>query len=368
MPIRFRGVLLPVLLCTSCWAQSHAAGNAQQMLANNVGKGMTEPRSLRLVPAETILAPTEVAKGFTELSCDAAGNLYLGSDSPATPGIRKLGPRGELLATFAPTDNPDIKVGGGSSFAVSQNGDLYFVASAKNEISRYVLVFKSDGTYKNKIKLQPGFAWVPASIGVFPNGTLLMTGQEYVKGEPMAPFTGIFSADGTLRKEIDLEDDKVIDEMARLGDSRVTSPVNPSSNRAVSWGRMQAASDGNIYVMRWLSPAVFYAISPGGKVVRRFIVDSGRDDLMPMQMHISGDRIAVLFVQHESFERIMKVVDLEGHEIATYDYDTGNYGVSGSNVAHLGLAFACYTAKPERFTFLTTTDDHRIQLQLAEGR
>lgn len=368
MPIRFCGVLLPVLLCTSCWAQSHAAGNPQQMLANNAGKGVTEPRSLRLMPLEKILAPTEVARGLADLSCDSDGNLYLGSDSPATPGIRKLGPRGELLATFVPTDNPDVKVGGAGSFAVSQNGDLYVVVSHKNEITRYVLVFNSDGTYKNKIKLQRGFAWVPASIGIVANGTLLMTGQEYVKGQPMLPFAGIFSADGKLLRELSLEDDKVIDEMALSADPRVVSSFNPVSNRAVSWGKMQAARDGNIYVMRWLSPAVFYAVSPAGRVVRRFTIDSGRDDLMPMEMHISGDRIAVLFVQRESHEKLIKVVDLEGQELATYGYDTPNNGVSESNVAHLGLAFACYTAKPERFTFLTTTDDHRIQLQLAEGR
>jgi hypothetical protein len=184
----------------------------------------------------------------------------------------------------------------------------------------------------------------------------------------MAPFTGIFSADGQLLKELDLEDDKVIDGMALSRDPRVVSSLNPLSNRAVSWGKMQAARDGNIYVMRWLSPTVFYAVAPDGKVVRRFTVDSGRDDLMPMEMHISDDRIAVLFVQRETHEKLMQVIDLEGHELATYDYDKPADGGSKSNVAHLGLAFACYSAKPERFTFLTTTDDHRIQLQLAEGR
>ena len=370
MPIRFRRVLLPLFLCTSCcWAQSNAAGNPQpKRLANSAGGNVTASRSLRLVPIGTVLARTEVARGLADLSCDSQGNLYLGSDSPATPGIRKLGPTGELLARFAPTNNPDVEVGGAGSFAVGQNGDMYVVVGAKNEITRHVLVFKSDGTYKSEIKLQPGFAWVPASIGIFANGSLLMTGQEFVKGQPMLPFTGIFSGDGKLLKELDLEDDKVIDEMAVSGDSRVTSYSNPASNRAVSWGKMQTARDGNIYVMRWLSPAIFYAVSPSGNVVRRFTVDPGRDDLMPMEMHISGDRIAVLFVQRETHEKLMKVVDLEGNELATYDYERPADGVSKSELPHLGLAFACYTAKPERFTFLTTTDDYRIQLQFAEGR
>jgi len=365
MTILFRSALIPVLLCASCWSQSDAAaGKPQQISASNAVSG-----SPHLMPIETTLAPTEVARGLGELSCDSDGNLYLGSDSPATPGIRKLSPGGGLLATFVPANNSGVsKAGIEGSFAVGQSGDLYTLFFPEHERARYVLVFKSDGTYKKEIKLQPGFQWIPASISVFANGNLLITGQEFVKGQPMAPFTGIFSGDGQLLKEIDLEDDKVIDGMALSGNPHVVSSTNPLSNRAVSWGKMQAASDGNIYVMRWLSPTVVYAVAPDGKVARRFTIDSGRDDLMPMEMHISGERIAVLFVQRETHEKLMKVVDLDGNDLATYDYDKTAEGTGNSNIVHLGLAFACYSAKPERFTFLTTTDDHRIQLRLAEAR
>ena len=42
------------------------------------------------------------------------------------------------------------------------------------------------------------------------------------------------------------------------------------TNRAVGWGQTEPAKDGNIYSMRRASPADFYAISPGGEVVKRF--------------------------------------------------------------------------------------------------
>ena len=61
----------------------------------------------------------------------------------------------------------------------------------------------------------------------------------------------------------------------------------------------------------------------------------------------------------------MKIVDLEGHEIATYDEMR-----AGGKATHglLGTAFACYRVNPQRFTFLTTRGGDRIEIQAAEGR
>jgi hypothetical protein len=301
------------------------------------------------------------------LVCDGDGNLYLGSDDYAVPGIRKITPKGELTVLYQPGANPDVKVGAVGYFSVTPDWEVYVLVFPKNEITRYVLVFKPNGTYKTKIKLQPGFPWIPASMAVFPNGNLLLTGEEYnsKSDQPMLPFTGIFSPDGTLLKELQLEDDEPLHQMAVSHDARVTSALNPTSNRAISWGQMQAAKNGNIYVMLWLSPAVFYAVSPGGEVAKRFTVDSGNPDYKPIDMHISGSRIAVLFYQPQTMETVMKVVDWEGQELATYDETRAN---GKPKLDNLGLSFACYTAKPERFTFLVTGDDYKIELKRVEAR
>ena len=115
-------------------------------------------------------------------------------------------------------------------------------------------------------------------MAVFPSGNLLISGLEYDhdrKNSVMWPFTGIFGSDGALLKEVKLEDDDAIHDMALSGDQRVSSFTNPSANHAVEFSKMEAGADGNIFLMRWLTPAIFYAISPGGAVVRRFTVDPG---------------------------------------------------------------------------------------------
>ena len=86
---------------------------------------------------------------------------------------------------------------------------------------------------------------------------------------------------------------------------------------------------------------------------------------MPIAMRIADNRIALLFTQRQTFEKIMKVVDLEGKELATYD-ELREHGKP--KLGTLGSAFACYTLHPERFTFLLTADDQRIQLKQVAGR
>lgn len=343
------------------WAQSSTGTTS--VSSRNSEK---EP-ALHLTPLEVVVS-SEIASSFLgPFVCDSAGSLYLRSESAGVTAIRKLNAKGERVALYEPASNPDVKVGNTGYFSVTPDGELYALVFAANELTRYVLVFKFDGSYKAKIKLETGFAWVPSAMAVFPNGNMLVTGQEYDRDprKPKLPFTGIFRADGKLLKELNLEDDGAIQDMAMAQDSRVMSPTVPTSNRAVSWSQIEAAKDGNLYLMRWFSPAIIYVISPGGNVVRRFTVDAGNLDFKPASMHISGKRIALLFYQPQSMEKIMKVVDLEGNELATYD----ELRVDGKpKLGMLGGAFACYTQQPERFTFLVTDDNHKIELKHAGAR
>jgi hypothetical protein len=191
-----------------------------------------------------------------------------------------------------------------------------------------------------------------------------MTGQRYghdVK-QPMTPFTGLYRSDGKLLKQIALEDDERIQDLTKEHDSKSNSAAVPASNPAIGWGHAESAKDGNVYVMRWLSPTVFYVVSPSGEAVRRFTVDPGRSNLMPVTMHISGNRIAVLFRDSGTREQEMKIVDLNGEEIVTYD------ATSPDPQRPLGASFACYFAKTGRFSFLATDDDHRVLFRIVEPR
>lgn len=82
-------------------------------------------------------------------------------------------------------------------------------------------------------------------------------------------------------------------------------------------------------------------------------------------MHVSGSRIAVLFFQPQTKEALLKVVDLEGHAVATYRETKAE---AESKPSSLGLGFVCYTENPERFTFASTGDDGQLQFLIAEAR
>lgn len=356
-------LLVSASVTLNCWAQT--APMQKPPSGPQQSRGDTVARHGRLMLASTVKAPAELAGTFFDpLKCDQDGNLYLRLYGDTISAIHKLNPKGERVAIFEPrTATPDLKVDFGLYFSVAPDGYLYPLTFVQ-EITRYVFIYKPDGSYKSMIKLQPGFPWNPTQVAPFASGSVLVSGLEYDKDRNAAmwPFTGIFSSDGTLLKEIKLEDDDEIHDLAASGDPHVVPPGHPSSNQAVSLGAMEPAEDGNIYLMRRLSPAIFYAISPGGVAVRRFTVDPGQPDYMPDSMHIAGNRIAVQFTRALGGEKFLKVVDLEGHEIATYDDPKHDEKTS------LGSAFICYSANPERFTYLCMTDDAILTLKIAEPR
>lgn len=361
-----------LVLSVGSWAQSSKTSQQEQLKKTPppagqeamTGGKQPEPKSLlRLTAVETTVAKKEIAFGVSDLACDDDGNIYLGNDNAGGP-IRKLNAKGELVNLFDLNADPEVQVYGDGPYALSPDGELYAWVGNGKDGYYYALVFGTDGKYKRKIKLDPGFPWAPGPFAVFANGSLLMTGQEYDRDvrRPMFPFTGIFRSDGRLLKEVSLEDDGRIHKMAEARDPKLTSAAVPDSNRAVAWGHVKPAKDGNLYIMRWLSPAVIYVVSPGAEVVRRLSVDPGSPRLMPVTMHISGNRIAILFRDEGSKEQIMKVVDLNGEEFATY------LASGGDEKAQPGPAFACYLGATGRFLFLSADEEHRVLFRIVEPR
>jgi hypothetical protein len=116
--------------------------------------------------------------------------------------------------------------------------------------------------------------------------------------------------------------------------------------------------------MRWTNPAILYAVSAGGAVVRRFAVNPGNPSYRPVTMHVSGNRIAVLFVDLAKSRDIVKVVDLEGRDLAAYEESA--QGKSANS--QLGAAFTCYTTNPERFTFLSVGEENALEIKIAQPR
>ncbi|MGA3056062.1 MAG: hypothetical protein ABSD63_17780 [Candidatus Korobacteraceae bacterium] len=325
----------------------------------------TSEKPINLEVTKTIKA-SEVATDFElPITCDQAGNIYLKSENDGVPEVRKITTMGVHTATFSDASCPNIKVQFSIGLFVSSDERLYEVVYPTEGRYRYVLIFNRDGSCRSQVKLDTPFLFVPYQMVAFPSGTMLVAGLRWSADrevKAMWPFTALFSSNGSMVKELVLPDDVAIHKLGAEGDPRVTRPTNPSSNSAVARGGMRLASDGNAYLLRRLSPAIVYSISPDGSVVRRFTVDPSDPDFMPSSMQITGDRLAVLFRNARSNRTLLKVVDLQGHDIAEY------VDSMAGGKPQLGMAFACYSSPPDRFTFLGTLDDNRVALKTAEPR
>jgi len=373
-----------LLLCTCCLGQTpsgaqqvsqtgnasnsnaekgaHAAAEAGSGGKTSEKEDVTPPAPVRLTAIESVVSKTETAVGFGDTRCDGNGNVYLGR-SGSGDSIHKINSKGELVASFNPEANPDFEIYGVGHFYVTPDGEVYVPVGSKTSIYWRILVYKSDGSYSTNIKPDAGVPVAPATVAVFPNGNVLMTGNKLDRNSKLfiIPFAGIFRPDGKLLKKITLEQEEHLPDTSAMRNLSPGQPMPVISNRAVDWGQTQPASDGNIYIMRWGSPAQFYAVSPGGEVVKRFSVDPGSSSFDPDRMHISGGRIAVVFRSASSNE-IMKIVDLDGQELENYEISP-----SGSKAEPLGV-FACYTQSPERFTFAITNEDLKLKLKQVEAR
>src|SRR5271166_597094 len=164
--------VLALLSPAIVWAQASSGAVAQVMSSES-------PRQ-HLAQVQTIRVASEDATLFVEpLKCDRSGNLYLHSDQFGISGIRKLSPKGERLALFRPSSDPELKVSRGTHFSVAPNGEVYQIVFPRDQIARYVLAYNPDGTFKTRVKLQPGFPWIPVALAVLPSGDLLVTGEEF---------------------------------------------------------------------------------------------------------------------------------------------------------------------------------------------
>lgn len=289
------------------------------------------------------------------MKCDAGGNIYLRPGGSRLGPIRRVDREGSQAVTFAA--GSDVKWNRFGYFHVDDRGAIDQLAYVADEPAPYIIHFKSDGGYASKTKLQIGEGTRASlyQLAAFPTGSFIVAGS--IGGlvgsgsRTGQPFTAIVSSDGAIVRQLRLADDERLGEMAKKGDTDLVLPEVPEANLSIDFGSAETAEDGNVYLMRRVNPAIVYAISPGGEVLRRFTIDPASDSegarLLPASLHSSGNRLALLFDDNNG-KQLIKVVSLAGELLATYETPTGP--------ASPGAGLACYSAEQDRFVFLGRND------------
>lgn len=330
--------------------------------AANEKKIESEPQQkpLTLRKTETVTLKELGGLLVMPLRCDSDGNVFFRRytiDSPHSSPIIKVSPSGETLASYSLSASGDRNLRG-LDFALDSNGRVYQLVYDGEDpargYDRWILSYSQDGQKKDLVKLDARFS-TDGNFAVFPSGEFLVaTTEEQEQNKPglsSKPYTAVFSSDGKLVARVTDESDEKIAKLAEKGEASYASSRGYGGNLAVTYGAVFPGSDGNMYVLRRTSPATIIVISPAGKVVRTFKVDSGLG-LFPARMQVAEGRLAIYFKNPgvDAPETIMKVVDLEGNPLETYQVDP-----------ELGTAFICYV--PPQFTFLTEKNNQRILLR-----
>jgi hypothetical protein len=344
-------LLLFAAVCTQLLVAQEKTKESPKKLAVDFKGQKTADTHTQLAVTKAVQMVSADSSSLYSPKCDSDGNLYFMKDLDPQSGIQKINSKGETTAVFRASSAPDLQADLALHFWVALNGDVYQLVQAHpvgtEKPADYVFIYDKDGNYKSRIKPDKGHIWQGNHIAVFPSGDILIAGQKYDtdRSATKIPSTIIFSSDGTPLKEVEMDGDDELRNLATSDPHVVSSIRGDNSNRAVSGGSIAIGQDGNAYLMRNLPDPVIYAISPGGEVVRQFTVKSGGSDYMPFGgLIIAGDRIAIYFHDDKAKTAMIKVVDLEGHDIATYDKPKFD------GKMRVGV-MACYSRNPETLTF-----------------
>src|SRR5262249_7760946 len=136
-----------------------------------------------------------------------------------------------------------------------------------------------------------------------------------------------------------------------------------SGNKPLERGEAVSGTNGNVYLLRAESPALVYAISPAGEIIRQFRIDPGRPGWFPQSMKAFRDCLAVAFGKGQighgpNGDILVKIVAFSGDPIATYIYST--------DTRLFPSALTCYT--PSGLLFVISATDGFVYLHVASPK
>jgi hypothetical protein len=273
----------------------------------------------------SIIAVTAVEKGrrsttdpllTTSATCDDDGNIYSrpfdvesGPQQLQVP-IQKITPEAKPAGSFpvAPVQT--------RTFFVRDRKVYVPIGSGKGET--HVAEIGPDGSLKSEVKLQLTKSIDIWHLAVFQSGEYLVVGTSGMVGnESRIPFAAVFAADGRLVKTIYEPEDEDAHQKAEGGDQKYSTP-NAGNLFVMLDADVAVGSDNNAYLLHGISPALIYAISPSGNVVRK-IKFSG-NDLDATSIKSYKGRLAIAFSRSGKLpQNLIEVIDFQGNPLASYE-------------------------------------------------
>jgi hypothetical protein len=321
----------------------------------------TSGSTIALRSTSTMNVASEMGGAFLSHSkCDTDGNLYIpkyARDRPLLGPVVKIDPDGKRTALFDPAAFTQLGLDRAYGFSPASDGGIYQLAQTGVLKPRiYVLHFSSDGSPSSSTLLDADFEVY--TFAAFVEGNFLVSGVKrdvQNKSDRGHNFTAVFSADGRELAQLSFQEPQE-SAKAQAGKANTSDAQKPAPT--LDLAEAETGSDGNLYVMRFSSPAVVYVIAPSGKIMKTIKVVSALADALPSAFHVSGNQMALSFWNEQKQSQTVVVADAQtGRKIASY----GDPGA-------LGPSFACYSANERVFTFLQLGEGNALEVIRAEAQ
>lgn len=179
-----------------------------------------------------------------------------------------------------------------SDFSVGPSDDLYGLVNTGAK--SYFCQFSSRGEFEGLTELHgAGLAsgdydsfW---QLVALPNQRFFVSGSRLRKGGGKEPLNEIFDANGGVVTEVAFKGDV-------QGSSQSTSNANDGGiDEGIQTGTALAGDDGNIYLMRGVSPFKVFVVSGGGQLLRTIAVQAPFERASLDTFKVHEGRLAIQF-------------------------------------------------------------------------
>lgn len=274
-------------------------------------------------------------------SCDEQGHFYvkLIKQGPGMMGpIFRLSSKGVAEAEFD-TSGEVI-----NRYAVRPDGGIIMLHVSGS--SKVIDNFAPDGTRGSSVQLEhPPTPFFPSQLAVFHSGEMLVAGLQYSPDYKAS--TAIYDPMGRLVKQFALDGDAEIEHAIEVGGAK-DNPAWQQHIGAIDTSVATTGDDGLVYLMRATSPAVVYAISAAGDVVRKIVVSAPAGTGKPyFGIRVVKNRLAGQF--RRDCDSTAGSGSCRSSSYAVVDATTGKKLAAYEADKDVAAPIACYAPDPDRF-------------------